>query len=302
MRIFRGIAAVALAVAMIAALAGCGEQVDAVAEVNGEPITRAEFDRVYKQVVTQMGGEIPEDQAADYKKQLLDMMIESELITQKADELGADLSEEAVEARITELRGETEAAAFEEQVTAAGLTMVDLRGSVRDQIAREYVTEVASKEAGSGTLPETYVLLDHILVADEVKAAELKAQIEGGADFAEIAAANSTDTGSAQQGGSLGWSPTSAYVAEFAAAADTLKVGEISEPVKSDFGWHVIRKNGEVAKGEPIDEAPEDLQAILSANSGELALQEYVAKLREAAKIKYVDEALAPAKDAKPEE
>jgi len=291
-----------LVAAMVAALGGCGEKVDAVARVNGEDITRVEFDRIYDQVATQMGGEIPEDQALDYKKQLLDMMIESELITQEAEELGADLSDEAVEERIAELRGETDEAAFEEQVTAAGLTMEDLRNSVRDQIAREYVTEVASKEASSGTLPETYVLLDHILVADEATAQNLKAQLDAGADFAELATANSTDTGSATQGGSLGWSPTSAYVTEFADAADTLEVGEISDPVQSDFGWHIIRKADEVAEGEPVDEAPEDLKAILSANSGELALQEYVAKLREDAEIEYVDETLAPAESTESEE
>jgi parvulin-like peptidyl-prolyl isomerase len=281
-------------VALVASLGGC-KKVDAVAKVNGDYITRAEFDRIYKQVVTQMGGEIPEEQAAEYKKQLLDMMIESKLITQEATKLKADLSDKAVTKRIDELRGETDQKAFEEQVTAAGLTMEDLKTSVRDQIAREFITTKASEEASSGTLPETYSLLEHILVADEAKAKDLKAQLDAGADFATLASANSTDPGSAAQGGSLGWSPTTAYVPEFAAAADALKVGEVSDPVKSDFGWHIIKKVDEMKAGEPIADAPEDLKAMLNANSGELALQEYVKKLREKAKIEYIDKTLAPA-------
>ncbi|MHB1322916.1 MAG: peptidylprolyl isomerase [Coriobacteriia bacterium] len=293
---FRGIAALILLIAMSLAVAGC-ERVDAVARVNGDDITRAEFDRIYQQVVTQMGGQIPEDQAAQYKQQLLDMMVESVLITQQADELGADLSDEAIEERIIELRGETDEATFEEQVTAAGLTMQDLRDSVRDQIAREFLMAEASAGASSGTLPEDYALLEHILVAEEAAASDLKSQIAAGGDFAELAAANSTDPGSAAQGGSLGWSAVSAYVQEFAAVAVELAVGEISDPVQSNFGWHVIRKMDEMRAGEPIADAPEELKTLLSANSGELALQEYVANLREEADIEYLDETLAPVQE-----
>ncbi|MRR12279.1 foldase, partial [bacterium] len=147
-----------------------------------------------------------------------------------------------------------------------------------------------------------YVLLDHILVADEATAAGLKEQLDNGADFAELATANSTDPGSASQGGSLGWSPTSAYVTQFAEAADSLEVGEVSDPVQSDFGWHIIRKNDEAVEGAKIDEVPEELKSILSANSGDLALQEYVAKLRADADIEYVDETLAPEESTESEE
>lgn len=295
MRILRGIAALVLVIALAATAAGC-KKVDAVARVNGEDITRADFDRVYNQVVTQMGGQIADDQAVEYKKQLLDMMIEAKLITQEADKLGADLSDKAVDAGLKELMGEnTDQAAFEEQVKAAGLTMEDLRSSVRDQIAREFLTTKASAETSTGTLPETYSLLEHILVGDEAKAKDIRGQLEAGADFATLASTESSDTGSAQQGGSLGWSPTSAYVPEFKDAADKLAVGEISQPVKSDFGWHIIRKVDEVKEGAKISEAPADLQEILTANGGELALQEYVKKLRDKAKIEYLDETLKPA-------
>jgi len=294
-RTFRGIAALVLVIALLGAVSGC-KKVDAVARVNGEDVTRAEFDRIYKQVVDQMGGEIDEETALAYKKQLLDMMIESILITQEAEELGADLSEKAVNASITELMGgETDQAVIEEQVVAAGLTMDDLRKSVRDQLAREFVSAKASEETSSGTLTESYSLLEHILVADEAVANDLYAQITAGGDFAALAAANSTDSGSAAQGGSLGWSPTTAYVPEFAAAADALEVGGVSEPVKSDYGWHIIRKVDEMKAGAKVADAPAELQEILATNAGEIALQEYVLKLRDKAEIEYIDETLKPA-------
>jgi len=293
-RRFRGIAALILVIALVGALGGC-KKVDAVARVNGEDITRAEFDRIYQQVIDQMGGEVDESTAADYKKQLLSMMIDSKIITQKAEELGADLSPEAVDAQMPDMvGGDPTDEEFIAQVEAAGLTIDDLRTSVRDEIARQYVSEQASSESSVTVLPETYSLLSHILVDEESVAKDLYTQIEAGGDFAALASANSTDTASAVDGGSLGWSPTSAYVTEFAAAADALAVGEVSEPVKSNYGWHIIKKLDEMKEGDLIADAPEELQAILSAESSDLVLQEYVGKLREAADIEYLDETLAP--------
>lgn len=294
----RGIAALILIVALVATMAGC-KKVDAVARVNGENITRAEFDRIYKQGVAQMGGDVPEDQAVEYKRLLLDMLIESKLITQESKKLGADLSDKAIDKRITELLGETDRATFEKQITSAGLTMDDVNSSVRDQLAREFLTKKASEESSVTTLPETYSLLEHILVDDEAKAKDLKAQIDAGGDFNKLASENSTDTASAANGGSLGWSPTSAYVKEFADAADSLAVGQVSDPVKSQFGWHIIRKVDEVKKGSKIADAPEELQQQIAAQGGDLALKAYVAKLREKAKIEYLDETLKPAESSK---
>ncbi|MBN1192921.1 MAG: peptidylprolyl isomerase [Coriobacteriia bacterium] len=291
----RGIATLVLVAALVAALAGCNN-VDAIARVNGENITREEFDRYYDQVVSQMGAELDEATALNYKQQLLDMMIESMLITQEAEELGADLSEEVVDAKITELMGgSTDTAAFEEQVAAAGLDMEDVRKSVRDQIAREYLTEKAQEEYSTDALTETYTLLSHILVADEATANDLHAQIVAGGDFATLAATYSTDTASSIDGGSLGWSPTSAYVSEFAAAADALEVGDLSDPVQSDFGWHIILKVDQRDAGEELADAPAELQEMIDSMGGDVALQQYVDKLWEDAEIKYYDETLMPA-------
>lgn len=295
MRTFRGIAAIFLAVALVAGAAGCKSDKGIVARVNGEDVTQEQFDRYYEQVVTQMGGDIDEETAIEYKRQLLDLLIESMLVTQEAEEQGADLSEEAVNAEISELMGgETDMAVIEEQVIAAGLTMEDLRDSVRDQLARDFLAEVASAETSVTAMPETYALISHILVNDEALANDLHAQIVAGGDFAALASANSSDTASAIDGGSLGWSPFSAYVPQFADAAKALGVGEVSAPVQSDYGWHIILKVDEYAEGEPIADAPDALKTLMTSSSADLALQEYIDKLREDAKIEYIDETLKP--------
>jgi foldase protein PrsA len=295
-RITRGIAALILIAILGGALAACSEPTaEAVARVNGEDITREEFDRIYAQVATQFGGEIPEDQAVEYRKLLLDMMIESALIRQEAERLGADLSDEAVEEGLSGMMGETtDMAEFEARVVEAGLTMEDLRSSIRDDLAQQFLSAHVASLQGDVSLPETYALLEHILVDEEQLALDLLDRIGAGEDFAELAAEFSTDPGSGAAGGSLGWAPTSAYVAEFKDAADALGVGELSQPVQSEFGWHIIRKVDEVAAGTPVTEAPEELRAEVEASGANLALQEYVADLKGTAEIEYLDDALAP--------
>jgi len=292
-RIIRGIAALLLATVLIGAMAGCSST-DAVARVNGEEISRAEFDTIYEQILAQSGGQLDDETALAYKKQLLEMMIDSALITQEAEKLGADLSEAAVTERLLQLMGGADEATIEEQITAAGLTVADVRKSVRDQLASEFIQEKAVSETSVTTVPQTYSQLSHILVSEEALANELYERATGGEDFATLASENSSDTASAIDGGNLGWAPTSDYVAEFAAAADSLEVGAVSEPVESQFGWHIILKVAEAAEGTAIEDAPADLQAMLAASGSEIALQQYVVQLRADAEIEYLDESLAP--------
>lgn len=304
MRISRGIAALLLATLVVGALAGCsgeggggslfGGSEEAVATVNGIDIPRSELDAMYQQVVSQAGGELDEETASEYKRQILQMMIDNVLVTEAAEELGADLSKDAVEARLTELRGAQDEAAFEAQLEEAGLDMDDARKSVRDMLAQEFIQVIASAESSVTALPETYSRLSHILVSDEALAKDLAEQARGGADFAALASENSSDTASAIDGGNLGWGQTSRYVAAFADAASALKVGEISDPVKSEFGWHIILKQEEAAEGTPVADVPAELASLLEQDNETIAMQTYVAKLREDAKIEYLDETLKP--------
>lgn len=296
MRTLRGLAALLVVMSLTLGIAACGSNEDVVARVNGEDITRAEFDRVYQQLITTYGLTVTDDaQKLEYQKALLASLVENELYTQEAERLDADLSEEAVDARVQTMITEgTDFEAFKAQVEQAGLTMEDVRRSVRGELAREFLLERASAETTGAPLAETYSLLEHILVSDETSATKLYEQITGGADFAALAQAQSLDTGSGAAGGSLGWSTTDAYVDEFKAAADALKVGELGKPVESEFGWHIIRKVDEAVAGTPLDELPADLRSLVESDASEKALLALVESLKAKADIEYVDETLAP--------
>lgn len=140
----------------------------------------------------------------------------------------------------------------------------------------------------------------HILVADEETANELKAELDEGADFAELAEEHSTDPGSAANGGSLDWFGTGAMVPEFEDAAYSLEVDEISEPVQSQHGFHIIQvtETREVEGQEPLEDQREALRSeIAMANADQSTLLPKVAALMEEANIDIKDEELEGALD-----
>ncbi|MFN4156989.1 MAG: peptidylprolyl isomerase [Gemmobacter sp.] len=110
--------------------------------------------------------------------------------------------------------------------------------------------------------PQTEYNAAHILVDAQEKAAELKAQIDGGADFAELARANSTDPGSGPRGGDLGWFGLGQMVKPFENAVVALQPGQVSDPVQSQFGWHIVRLNEtRVASVPSLDDMRDELAA-----------------------------------------
>lgn len=116
-----------------------------------------------------------------------------------------------------------------------------------------HVVRLNEMRLGTGTQIIKQVHLRHILlttneVQDDAtvkqKLGEMRAQILGGADFAVLAKASSTDSGSAVEGGDLGWSTLETFVPEFAKTAAALKENEISEPIRTQFGWHIVQLLG----------------------------------------------------------
>lgn len=147
-------------------------------------------------------------------------------------------------------------------------------------------------EAFADFEPQPEYNASHILVEQEAKAQELAAEIEGGADFAELAGANSSDPGSAANGGSLGWFGAGQMVPEFDAAVAELDVGEVSEPIKSQFGWHIIKLDEmRESAPPPLEEVRGDIEERLRQE----AVQARIAELREEADVELMEPGIPPA-------
>ncbi|MEY4760168.1 MAG: hypothetical protein RLZZ200_24 [Pseudomonadota bacterium] len=140
--------------------------------------------------------------------------------------------------------------------------------SLADVAAKVIVSDAQLREKYAATR-ENYVEAErrharHILVKDKAEADAVYAQVSGGKDFAALAKEKSQDPGSASQGGDLGWADRNAYVPEFTAALFELKAGEVSKPVKTQFGYHVIKLEAvEAGKSRGFDEVKGEIEAQL---------------------------------------
>ena len=166
---------------------------------------------------------------------------------------------------------------------------------------KKAVTPEAAKKLFDDTTkamaPEEEAHARHILVEDEAQAKAAVERLKKGEDFAKVAAELSKDPGSGKEGGDLGWFTKDRMVPEFAEAAFKLKKGEVSEPVKSQFGWHIIKLEDKRSKPLP------DFAAVKPQIDQYLerkAQQDLVLAMREKAKVERLDKPAADA--AKPAE
>jgi peptidyl-prolyl cis-trans isomerase C len=165
--------------------------------------------------------------------------------------------------------------------------------SATTDAAMKQVYEDASKQITG----EQEVHARHILVETEDEAKAVKAELDKGADFAELAKKKSKDPG-ASDGGDLGFFTKEQMVPEFSAVAFALEPGKISDPVKSQFGWHIIKVEEKRNRKPPeFDQVKAQIETYVARK----AQADYVGKLREAAKIERMDKPAETAKsDTKP--
>lgn len=160
-----------------------------------------------------------------------------------------------------------------------------LMEALLDQEAKDAASEEAMKKLYADSMkrltPEDEVRARHILVETEDQARKIIAALKGGGDFAALAKQHSRDPGAAD-GGDLGYFTQSQMVPEFAEAAFKLKKGEVSPPVKTKFGWHVIKIEDRRTRPVPtFEEVKGQLEAFLLRRAHTAT----VAQAREAAKV-----------------
>src|SRR6201993_3841398 len=168
------------------------------------------------------------------------------------------------------------------------------KAATTDEAMKKVYDEAAKQIEG-----EQEVHARHILVETEDEAKAIAAELKKGADFAELAKKKSKDPG-ASDGGDLGFFTKDQMVPEFSAVAFSLEPGKISDPVKTQFGWHIIKVEEKRNRKAPeFDQGKGQIETYVTRKGQ----ADYVAKLREGAKVERMDQAAAdPAKaDAKPD-
>jgi len=263
----RRAAAAALALAVSFGSAGLAfADPKVLAKVDGAPIT----DEDLAVAMADIGPGLPQklDQT-QRQKYVLEYLIDLKLAAKKAE---ADKLNQTPEF-------ERKLAYYREK-----LAMEELLGSVAKAATTEDAERKAYDEAAKAEPPQQEIHARHILVPTEEEAKKALARIKAGEDFAKVANEISKDAGG--DGGDLGWFTKERMVPDFSNAAFKLKEGEVSEPVKTQFGWHIIKIEGARTKTFPPFEQVKEQAARYVAQK---AQSEKVAGLHKAAKIEMFD-------------
>lgn len=171
-----------------------------------------------------------------------------------------------------------------------------LAGSALRALVSAAVTDAALQAAYDArykdAAPATEYNAAHILVPDEALANDLKSQIDGGADFAELARTHSIDPGSGGNGGGLGWFGLGMMVKPFEDAVVALEPGQVSAPVQSQFGWHIVKL---LETREAAAPTFDDVRDELAGEIEGAAVEAHLKTLTDGATITRPGEGLDPA-------
>ena len=295
--------AVVLVLALILGT-GCGNLFDpAAAVVEGEKITIAKLEAKveeyretarYQALVAQPAADADELERS-FQQEYLSLLIREAILENEAEQRDIEVTPDEVNERINEIRERFGSQSrFQEALKEDGLTVEDLEFRVRvvlfEEKLRAEVTEgVGPTEEELRAYYEEHAAeyqefhIQHILVSpDKLSLAEdltlrlQKAKADEVDDlFASLAEKYSEDPTTSGSGGDLGWGPPPPDFGEdFAAALAALEVGAVSEPVKSQFGWHVIRLIGE--RVTPFEEARTSIQEAIGGEAVEEAWEEWL--------------------------
>lgn len=239
-----------------------------VATVNGAEITLGHMIAL-KETLPEQYQSLPDDVLY---KGILDQLVQQEALSQSVKDLSPRDN------------------AFMDNDRRGYVSGVAIQGIVQTAVTDEAL-QAAYDARFKDAVAQTEYNAAHILVDTEEKANELKTQVTGGADFAELAKANSTDTGSGANGGDLGWFGLGMMVKPFEEAVVAAKVGEVSGPIKTDFGFHLILvKETRVAAQPTLDEMRDELAAELET----AAVEAKVKELTDAATVTRPGEGIDP--------
>jgi foldase protein PrsA len=232
-----------------------------VAKVNGEVITK---DDLYEILVEQNG------------EQALEVLITEKIIELEAAKEKIEVSDEEIEDTMADIISQYgNEDGFKQALESYGYTVEDVRKDIEMNIKVEKLLEpqieISEEEMKSFFeenkqmfATEEQVKARHILVDSEEQAKEIREKLLANEDFTELAKEYSLDTFTKEQGGDLGFFKRGQMVPEFEEAAFSLKVGEISEPIKSEYGYHIIKVEEKMeAKEADFGESKEKIKDMI---------------------------------------
>ncbi len=289
---------------------------DPVATVNGRNISSAELKQAISQQLARAGrtiDQVPQQMLLEGYHQVLDNIIIDELLSEKA--ASVELDDKQVEENLSSFKAQFPSEKeMNDMLQQNGETLEQIKKTIADNMKkREWITSrVKDDEAVSDEEVKKFydenkesfkqpemVRASHILIStpqdlnEEQLAAkkqaidDLKKQLDEGADFAELAKQHSEDPGSKDNGGDLDFFTKDRMVPEFANAAFAAEVGKVTDPVKSKFGYHLIKVTERKEAGTvSVDEAKPQIEGFLKNQKQQQQVEQLLTALKQQADIK----------------
>jgi peptidyl-prolyl cis-trans isomerase C len=287
---------------------------DVLARVNGETISKPEFERALATIEARAGGPVPPEQRDQILRNVLDQIVSYKLLVQESHARKVDATDAEVDSRVQEIQGQfPNEAAFKQMLTARQTTLEQLRSDARQDIAVQKMidAEVAPKSAVKpeqladfyAKNPDQFkqperVHASHILIgvprgADAAAKAQARAKAEqvlkdvkAGKDFAALAKEHSQDPGSAPNGGDLGFFQQGQMVGPFNDAAFSLAPGMVSDLVETEFGFHIIKvAEKQAPRSIALEDVKPRLEQFLLERNRQEQTDAFVKGLRSKGKI-----------------
>jgi peptidyl-prolyl cis-trans isomerase C len=282
---------------------------EVLARVNGENVTRQEFEEFVQNLEGRAGGSVPADQRDQVYRQVLDQIIGYKLLLQEAKTRKVAVPDGDVETRINEIRKQFPSEeVFTQALAERKMTLDQVRSDIRNDLSIGQLIESEIKEKAA-VQPEQVqdfytknpdqfkqterVRASHILIgvpqnADaaarteaRTKAEQVLKEAKAGGDFAALAKQHSQDPGSATNGGDLGFFEPGQMVGPFNDAAFSLSPGTISELVETQFGYHIIKvAEKQPARTIPLDEVRPQVEEFLQNQNRQEQTDIFVKSLR----------------------
>lgn len=246
------------------------------AEVNSGTITTGDFERELKNLPEYLKAMADTPQG---RKEMLDTMVIRELILQQASKDGLDKGPE-IQEKLQDIKKRLIVESFLKK-------KVESESVVSEEDMKKFYEQNKDKFKSGEQLKAS-----HILVKTEKEAKDILAQIKAGGNFEELAKKNSADSSSAK-GGDLGWFGKGSMVPAFEKAALALKENQVSEVVKSDFGYHIIKLTGKRAAGiRPFEEVKDQIKGAIMPTKQQEVFQKIKEELKKTAKINVKEDVL----------
>jgi foldase protein PrsA len=310
------IIALTAAVSLLLVVAGCGSggdesvPADAIASIDDQQISKAEFDRAMDQAKRGYDARqspFPKPGSPEYeqlKNQAVAYLVQRAEFEKEAEDLDIEISDKQVQDRLAQIKKQyfqNNEKKYQAQLKKSGLTQAQVVEDIRAQILSEELFKKVAQDVKVSDEqiekfykehPDQYQVpeqrdIAHILVKKKPLADQLYDQIQGGANFAALAKKYSQDPGSKNSGGKMTISKGQT-VAPFDQTAFLIKSGQVSHPVKTEFGYHIIKALGPVKAAKTT--ALSDVKASIKAQLEQQKKNEKMTKWVDDIRKKYEDD------------